>query len=119
MEYYLRNNDSTHRGLTDLLKKWVGKETSLYDDAVEVQVMDEDHPRTTYILDRGVYSEKKEKVLPGVPLCLQGMPVEFPQNRLGLARWIFSRDNPLTARVTVNRYWQMFFGRGIVATAND
>ena len=105
MEYYLLNNDSTHRGLTDLLKKWVGKETSLYDDAVEVQVMDEDHPRTTYILDRGVYSEKKEKVLPGVPLCLQGMPAEFPQNRLGLARWIFSRDNPLTARVTVNRYW--------------
>jgi hypothetical protein len=70
-------------------------------------------------LDRGIYSEKREQVFPGVPASLKGLPEGYPRNRLGLAQWIFDKDNPLTARVTVNRYWQLFFGKGIVATAHD
>lgn len=87
-----------------------------------VMVMKEmDQPRMTYILERGHYaSPKKDEVIqPGTPAFLPPMGEQDPPNRLGLARWIVSPDNPLTARVTVNRYWQMFFGRGLVETAED
>ena len=78
-------------------------------------------PRMTYVLDRGHYaSPKKDEVIkPGVPSFLPPMDDSLPNNRLGLANWIVSKDNPLTPRVTVNRYWQMFFGKGLVETLED
>lgn len=77
-------------------------------------------PRDTHILDRGVYTEKREKVTMGVPETVLGkMPTDAPKNRLGLARWLVSGEHPLTARVTVNRYWAMLFGGGIVKTVED
>jgi len=119
LEDNMLNKDETHRQLSSQLHQLVAQETVIASTAVEVQVMDEDRPRASYVLDRGIYSEKREQVNPGVPVSLKGMPEGFPQNRLGLAQWIFDKDNPLTARVTVNRYWQIFFGKGIVATAHD
>ncbi len=73
-------------------------------------------PRKTYRLDRGAYDAPAEEVQPGVPAVLAG---QSPRNRLEFARWVVSRDNPLTARVTVNRFWQMLFGTGIVKTVED
>lgn len=73
----------------------------------------------TYLRLRGAYLNKGEKVYAAVPSVLPQLPEGQLPNRLGLARWIASADNPLTARVTVNRYWEQLFGRGIVETSED
>jgi hypothetical protein len=76
-------------------------------------------PRDTFVLIRGAYDKRGEKVTPGVPQSLPPLPSGAPNNRLGLARWLVDPSNPLTARVTVNRYWQMLFGTGLVKTVED
>jgi hypothetical protein len=76
-------------------------------------------PRDTFVLVRGEYDKHGEKVTPGVPRSLPPLPAGVPNNRLGLARWLVDPGNPLTARVTVNRYWQMLFGIGLVKTVED
>jgi hypothetical protein len=76
-------------------------------------------PRDTFVLLRGQYDKYGEKVTGGVPACLPPLPQGAPNNRLGLARWLVDRSNPLTARVAVNRAWQTFFGAGLVKTAED
>ncbi len=75
--------------------------------------------RDTFVLKRGAYDAPGEKVEPAVPASIGGWKPEYPANRLGLARWIVSRENPLTARVTVNRFWQMLTGMGLVKTIED
>jgi len=88
--------------------------------APKVMVMaDKDQRRKTYILPSGLYSQRGEEVGPGVPDALSPMPEGFPANRLGLARWLVAPENPLTARVTVNRLWQQLFGIGLVKTSED
>jgi len=76
-------------------------------------------PRETVVLARGDYRNRGEKVTPGVPAVLPPLPAGAAANRLTLARWLVSPENPLTARVAVNRFWQMYFGLGIVKTAED
>jgi hypothetical protein len=76
-------------------------------------------PRQTYLLRRGAYDLPGEKVERGLPIVFPSMPADFPNNRLGLARWLVNPNHPLTARVTVNRFWQMFFGSGLVRTVED
>jgi mono/diheme cytochrome c family protein len=76
-------------------------------------------PRDTFVLIRGEYDKHGEKVTPGVPASLPPLHAGAPNNRLGLARWLVDPANPLTARVTVNRYWQMLFGVGLVKTVED
>jgi hypothetical protein len=78
-------------------------------------------PRDTYLLKRGRYDmpDMGRKLEPGVPAFLPPFPADFPKNRLGLARWLVAANNPLTARVTVNRFWQHHCGTGLVKTAED
>jgi hypothetical protein len=76
-------------------------------------------PRETFILARGDYRNQTDKVTPGVPAILPPLPKDAPVNRLTLAKWLVDGSNPLTARVAVNRYWQMYFGTGIVKTAEN
>ncbi|PYT28898.1 MAG: hypothetical protein DMG58_17500, partial [Acidobacteria bacterium] len=76
-------------------------------------------PRETHLLIRGAYDKPGEKVEPGVPAGLPALPAGAPNNRLGFAKWLTDPANPLTARVTVNRFWQMYFGTGIVKTTED
>ncbi|MBM3734317.1 MAG: DUF1553 domain-containing protein [Acidobacteria bacterium] len=76
-------------------------------------------PKQTHLLIRGAYDKKGEVVTAGVPAVLPALPDGAPPNRLGLARWMVSPENPLLARVTVNRVWQMLFGAGLVRTAED
>lgn len=71
------------------------------------------------ILMRGAYDKPGEKVVPAGFSALHPMPSDAPKNRLGLARWLMSPQNPLTARVTVNRFWQELFGTGLVKTSED
>jgi hypothetical protein len=76
-------------------------------------------PRDTFMLVRGQYDKKGEKVTPGLPAALPGVKGKDTMSRLDLAKWLVSPDHPLTARVTVNRLWQTFFGTGLVKTAED
>jgi hypothetical protein len=76
-------------------------------------------PRDSFVLIRGSYDKPGEKVAPAVPSFLPPMPADAPRNRLGLAQWLVDPANPLTARVAVNRYWQTYFGTGLVKTAED
>jgi hypothetical protein len=78
-----------------------------------------DNPRPTVLRNRGEYLQPKEQVPPLIPAFLPQMPDGAPKNRLSFARWLVASDNPLTARVTVNREWQAFFGRGLVRTLED
>jgi hypothetical protein len=90
------------------------------DNVPRVMVMSDEKPRETKILDRGDYlSPVGETLVFQPPAFLPPLPEGEPQNRLGLARWLFRPDHPLTARVQVNRMWQHFFGTGIVKTTED
>jgi hypothetical protein len=75
--------------------------------------------RPTFILMRGAYDKPGEKVAAATPGVLPALAADLPRNRLGLAKWLVSRENPLTARVIVNRFWQHFFGSGLVRTSED
>ncbi len=87
---------------------------------VPVMVMNEmEEIRPSYILNRGVYDQPTTQVYPNTPESILPFPEDYPKNRLGLAKWLFHEDNPLTARVTVNRFWQRMFGRGLVASSFD
>src|SRR5205807_9219141 len=72
-----------------------------------------------HMLIRGEYDKQGARVHPTVPAALPPIPAGLPNNRLGLAVWLVSPDNPLTPRVTVNRFWQLLFGAGIVRTVED
>lgn len=75
--------------------------------------------RKTHVFERGNWLVKGPEVKPGVPEFLGKLPIEAPADRLELARWMVHRDNPLTARVIVNRFWEQLFGMGIVETVED
>jgi hypothetical protein len=100
---------------------FVNKKTIGAKDTVKVMVMSDDEPRKTFILERGVYdAPTKIEVSSSAPSTI--MPFDkdkYGSNRLGLAKWLFAPEHPLTARVIVNRLWQEIFGRGIVATSDD
>ena len=118
--HYLNTKDSTYQRLSEELSALRKAEHLTVDTVPEVMVMREmDPPRQTYVLDRGVYDAPTEEVQPGTPAEVMSFSDQLPPNRLGLARWLVSPENPLTARVIVNRYWHQFFGRGIVSTLED
>jgi len=91
----------------------------LRDEWPRVMVMSDERPRETHVLLRGVYTSPGERVGFATPAFLPPMDGAWPRDRLGLARWMFSPENPLVARVAVNRAWQVFFGDGLVRTAED
>ncbi|MSR31299.1 MAG: DUF1553 domain-containing protein [Gemmataceae bacterium] len=72
-----------------------------------------------FILQRGEYDRRKDKVSPFTPQVLPAMAKDLPRNRLGFAKWLLSPEHPLTSRVTVNRFWQEIFGQGLVRTTGD
>jgi hypothetical protein len=120
LDYYLANIDEPSRQLTAELKKLRDEENALINAVPEIMIMgDLDEPRPTFVLKRGMYDSPAEPVRPGAPASILPMSAELPQNRLGFARWLTDRRNPLTARVIVNRYWQMFLGKGIVETSDN
>lgn len=100
-------------GLQSQLRNYRG------DQVPRVMIMSDDQPRETHVLDRGEYLKPQEKVTFATPAFLPPQPDSAPQNRLGFAQWLVSDEQPLTARVQVNRMWQYFFGTGIVKTSED
>jgi len=88
---------------------------------VKLMVMKDDPSlqRKTHILSRGTYNNPTEEVEMGTPIIIKPFDDKFQKNRLGLANWFFDADNPLTARVAVNRLWQQMYGTGLVASTGD
>ena len=120
VQFYLENFDPTYRRVSAELAEWRRKYQELDAAIPTTMVMQErETPRPTHILIRGQYDQKGERVEPGTPACLPPFPAGAPRNRLGLAQWLVQPDHPLTARVAVNRLWQMLFGVGIVRTSED
>ncbi len=96
------------------------KEKELKQEIPTTLVMQERaQPRETHVLARGNFLNPGEKVMPAVPAILPPLPEGEPANRLTLARWLVSPENPLTARVTMNRVWEQYFGHGLVETVED
>ena len=119
-DYYVTAIDPEYRRDFDTLTGLRGEENDLMSALPEVMVMrDLPEPRPTHILDRGAYDAPTERVEPGTPASVMAFPDDLPKNRLGLAQWLVDPGNPLPARVTVNRYWQLYFGTGLVATPDD
>ena len=100
--------------------KTAKKTLTEFEEAIPtVMVMRDEMPRQTHILMRGVYDQPGDPVEPGVPSSLPPLPDDSPRNRLGLAKWLVSGNNPLTARVAINRIWRDLFGTGLVKTTED
>ena len=120
LDHYLQRYSSKYIRLKEDLERLSTKRVNLLENIIEVMVMQEaPTPRKTFVLTRGQYNSPTEEVGPAMPEKILPFPEDLPKNRLGLAQWLFDVQNPLTARVTVNRYWQMIFGRGIVETPHD
>lgn len=112
----------------ETLKKEVAAESKKREDELKhlqmqipstMVMADVPQPRETFVLIRGQYDHFGEKVTANTPASLPPLPPSAPHNRLGLAQWLVSPEQPLTSRVIANRYWQMLFGTGLVATAED
>ncbi|NQV23632.1 MAG: DUF1553 domain-containing protein [Rhodopirellula sp.] len=98
------------------------QQSDLDKQIVRTMVMqDRKDARETFVLNRGVWDQpdKEQPIQPGTPNCLPSLSDDAPKNRLSLAKWVVSKENPLTSRVVVNRYWQRFFGTGLVTTTED
>jgi hypothetical protein len=121
LDYFLSYDaPAEQRRVYSELNSLKARAAQLKKDVVSVQVMAEmARPRDTFVLARGDYRNHTEKVTPAVPALFPPLPKDAPANRLSLAEWLFSPQHPLTARVAVNRYWQLYFGIGLVKTTED
>lgn len=118
--YYLTVEDPVTREASRQLNEKLAEQTAIHNRGTIAHVMQErPTPPEAYVLTRGDYDKRGEKVTPGVPAFLPPMPKDAPMNRLGFARWLLQPEHPLTARVTVNRFWQEVFGQGLVSTSGD
>lgn len=115
-----RTNDAPYAGALERQKRLRDERDGLNRSIPRVMVMeDQEKFRDTFVLARGNYQQPGARVRAAVPQGLSTSPAGSPTNRLGLAQWILSPGHPLTARVAVNRSWQLFFGLGLVKTAED
>ena len=119
-EYYLATFDEVYLKQLQTVKELRQAGSSLVDPVQEVMVMRERRQRRpTFVLKRGAYDAPMDEVRPGTPAIFPAPPDDAPRNRLGLTQWLTQPSHPLTARVAVNRFWQMLFGQGLVRTPED
>ncbi len=119
-EYFRSRNWSEWPALQAQLAELNQKKSVVEQTVPTTMVMAElEAPRDTFMLKRGQYDQPGEQVKPAVITSLAPMPEGAPANRLGLAKWLVDPSHPMTARVTVNRYWQHYFGEGLVKTTED
>ncbi len=119
-EYFQLAIDSEFARQREAVRALREERSQVADAIPEIMVMRElPQPRTTFVLNRGAYDARRAEVEAITPAVLPPFPESAPHNRLGLARWLTDPQHPLTARVAVNRYWQMVFGNGLVRTPED
>lgn len=120
LDFFLQKHDPTFRGMVDDKRAAENQLRRLEGQFPSTLVMEDlSQPRQAHVLIRGEYDKPADPVQPGVPAVLPPLPDGTPANRLALAQWLVDPRHPLTARVTVNRLWQQYFGIGIVATTED
>jgi len=119
-EFWLRHLDKPYREAAAGIAALEKEQAPIKARGTIAHVMAErPEPAKAFVLFRGEYDKRRDEVSPGTPACLPPMPADLPRNRLGLAQWLLRPENPLCARVTVNRFWQELFGQGLVRTAGD
>jgi hypothetical protein len=119
-DHYIRSVAPAVRDQLEMLACLRREYAKAYDAVPEVMVMEEEPtPRPAHLLERGNYDRRGPEVVPATPGVLPPMAKNAPRNRLGLARWATDPGNPLTARVAVNRIWQMMFESGLVDSADN
>jgi Protein of unknown function (DUF1553)/Protein of unknown function (DUF1549)/Concanavalin A-like lectin/glucanases superfamily/Planctomycete cytochrome C len=120
-DYFLTNAAAEPYRSNWIALKGLKAEKEALDNVVPTSMVMEEmaKPRETAILARGDYRNRGDIVTPGVPSMLPPLPKDAPLNRLTLAKWLVDPTHPLTARVAMNRYWQLYFGTGIVKTVED
>ncbi len=119
-QYHLQRRSADFRYESDKLQQLRETYADSMENVRQVMVMKEmPERRKAFVLERGQYDVYGEEVFPNTPSQIMPMPPEFPENRLGLAKWLFHPEHPLTARVAVNRYWHGLFGRGLVKSVED
>jgi hypothetical protein len=119
-EFFLRRADPVAKGLRDELASLPAKVKAIEEAIPVVMVMGESNPRRpTYVQKRGQYDQRGDEVSAGTPAALPSLPEGTVDSRLALAKWLTRPDHPLTARVAVNRWWEMLFGTGLVETSED
>ncbi len=119
-DYYLAAFDEPWKIHLAKLTASRAEQSQFAENVREIMVMRElSEPKPAYILFRGEYNQRRDEAPASVPAVLGQLPADAPANRLGLARWLTDRKNPLMARVTVNRLWQSLFGIGLVKTSED
>jgi hypothetical protein len=119
--FYLDNLDAQYVAAADRLQKLDDERKAIESRAVVTHIQEEkmNSPAMANLLMRGAYDKPGEKLEPAVFSALNPLPKDAPKNRLGLAQWLVDKQNPLTSRVTVNRFWQELFGNGLVKTSDD
>ena len=119
-DFWLRREDKPFQDLTLHLAEIEKEQLAIRARGTVAHVMQERaEPPRAYVLFRGDYDKRREEVQPATPSFLPPMPAELPRNRFGFAQWLLRPEHPLTARVTVNRFWQEIFGTGLVKTSED
>jgi Protein of unknown function (DUF1553)/Protein of unknown function (DUF1549)/Concanavalin A-like lectin/glucanases superfamily/Planctomycete cytochrome C len=117
---WLASGDPVYKELSGKLASLQSEEAAIKGRGTVAHVANEKPSMPeAYVLFRGEYDKRRDKVVPMTPAALPAMSPALPKNRLGLAKWLLAPGHPLTARVTVNRYWQELFGTGLVKTAGD
>jgi hypothetical protein len=120
LSHFMMRESHELNSVKERIRELNREKNQILDTIQEIMVMgDLPKPRSTYILERGVYDAQGEEVFPDVPEAVLPFGDNLPRNRLGLATWLFDKNNPLTARVFVNRLWQMHFGSGLVPSSDD
>jgi cytochrome c553 len=118
--WYLASEDKGYQEATAALDRLRQEESAVRGRGTVAHVMQErPGAPTAFVLFRGDYDKRREQVTAGTPAVLPPLQPGLPRNRLGFAKWLLRDDHPLTARVTVNRFWQELFGTGIVRTSGD
>ena len=119
-DFWLRREDKPYQDLTAGWPRLEKEQMAIRARGTVAHVMQERaEPPKAYVLFRGDYDKRREEVKPATPAFLPPMPADLPRNRLGFAHWLLRPEHPLTARVTVNRFWQEVFGTGLVKTTED
>jgi hypothetical protein len=118
--WWLGTHDEASKAIAARLVKVEREKAELERRSTTAHVMQEKkEPAKAFVLNRGEYDQRRDNVSPATPKALPPMPADLPRNRLGFAQWLLRPDHPLTARVTVNRFWQELFGTGLVRTSGD
>jgi hypothetical protein len=118
--YYVTTQDPVYRADYAKVMKLRKEQIMLYTNSDQVMIMQErSTPRETHLLKRGAYDAPGEVVTPAVLHSLNPLAESMPKNRMGLAQWLLSPENPLFSRVMVNRMWQQYFGQGLAKNSDD